>query len=235
MMRKANQFEKISLYVVLLAISVAVVVGTLYFIDKLQNQQKELLSISFSAPDGFEYSVIPSFVYYNFNKKEIFIKGPLTQENEDKIFTFTSAVCQEGIGQCTSLSNFKLALVLISSKSDDLKNRISNIILYISLLGGALGSILRLFIDFVGNASYKDELDFQRWWPLYFTRPITGAILGLVVIILLKSNIISLTLNSNNAESLWWLGLSVISGFGTIDATERLRLTSKAIFGESKK
>jgi hypothetical protein len=78
-------------------------------------------------------------------------------------------------------------------------------------------------------------LDFKRWWPLYFTRPVTGAILGLVVIILLKSNIISLTLNSSNPESLWWLGLSIISGFGTIDATERLRLTSKAIFGESKK
>ncbi|EMV7407622.1 TPA: hypothetical protein ACJJXJ_002024 [Enterobacter soli] len=234
-MSNASQREKISLYCVLLVISVCAVFGTLYFIEKLQDQQNELLSTSFSPPEDFDYSVIPSFIYYNFDKKEIFIKGALTKENEDRIFTITSATCQESKSQCTSFSTFKSALILVSLKSDELKNKISSLIFYIALLGGALGSILRLFIDFVGNASYKDVLDFKRWWPLYFTRPVTGAILGLVVIILLKSNIISLTLNSSNPESLWWLGLSIISGFGTIDATERLRLTSKAIFGESKK
>lgn len=235
MANTASQYEKIGLYLTLLFISIAVVYGTLRYIDNLQTQQSVLLSVPFSPPDSFDYSSIPEFIYYNSDKKELFIKGALTEENEIKIFNITSAVCHEDTNYCASISILKTTLILVLSKSDDLKNKIAKLIFYIALLGGALGSILRLFIDFVGNASYKDALDFKRWWPLYFTRPITGAILGLIVIILLKSNIISLTLNPSHPDSLWWLGLSIISGFGTIDATERLRLTSKAIFGESKK
>jgi hypothetical protein len=47
-MSNASQREKISLYCVLLVISVCAVFGTLYFIEKLQDQQNELLSTSFS-------------------------------------------------------------------------------------------------------------------------------------------------------------------------------------------
>ncbi|MFJ5361643.1 hypothetical protein F157LOC_03497 [Pectobacterium brasiliense] len=231
----STQKEKASLYLILLFISIAVVYGTLKCIEILQSKQVELLSAPFTPSENFDYSAIPSFIYFNHDKNEFFIKGALTGENEEKIFIIATSKCQGDKIQCISFSMFKSALTLIISKSDNLKNKLSELIFYIALLGGALGSILRLFIDFVGNASYKNTLDFKRWWPLYFTRPITGSILGLIVVVLLKSNIISLTLNTSHPESLWWLGLSIISGFGTIDATERLRLTSKAIFGENKK
>lgn len=226
--------QKLFLYVSLLTISVVVAFTTIHYIWKMQNKKDTILYASFSPRDDFDFSILPSFLNYDANKKQFFIKGALTEENENKInsvFVSNKYIDEE---KKASILELRSTIALIVIESDKLKNELSILIFYIALLGGALGSTLRIFLDFVGNASYKNQLDFQRWWPLYFTRPVTGALLGLIVIILLKSNIMSLTLNSNQSDSLWWLGLAILSGFGTIDATERLRLTSKAIFGDSK-
>lgn len=226
--------QKIFLYVTLLIISAAVAFSTIHCIWEMQDKKDMLLSVPFSPAPDFDLSILPSFINYDFNGRVIFIKGALTEEDENKILSVFISNGNVGAESSTSFLKFKSAIVLMVDKSDKLKNELSILIFYVALLGGALGSTLRIFLDFVGNASYKNQLDFHRWWPLYFTRPVTGALLGLIVIILLKSNIMSLTLNSNHSDSLWWLGLAIISGFGTIDATERLRLTSKAIFGDSK-
>lgn len=234
MSNQATGKQKVFLYVTLLIISAAVAFSTIHYIWKMQNKKDMLLSVPFSPSPDFDLSILPPFINYDFSGKFIFIKGALTEEDESKILSVFSSNGNISTESSASFLKFKSAIVLIVEKSDELKNELSTLIFYVALLGGALGSTLRIFLDFVGNASYKDELNFQRWWPLYFTRPVTGALLGLIVIILLKSNIMSLTLNSNHSDSLWWLGLAILSGFGTIDATERLRLTSKAIFGDSK-
>lgn len=48
MANTASQYEKIGLYLTLLFISIAVVYGTLRYIDNLQTQQSVLLSVPFS-------------------------------------------------------------------------------------------------------------------------------------------------------------------------------------------
>lgn len=226
--------QKIFLYVALLIISAVVAFSTIAYIWKMQDKKDTLLSVSLPPSVNLDYSPLPNFINYDFNEENIFIKGVLTEENENEIILFLNSNKNPSAENNSNFLKLQSAMKLIVVKSDKLKNELSTLIFHIALLGGALGSTLRIFLDFVGNASYKNQLDFKRWWPLYFTRPVTGALLGLIVIILLKSNIMSLTLNPNHSDSLWWLGLAILSGFGTIDATERLRLTSKAIFGDSK-
>jgi hypothetical protein len=101
--------------------------------------------------------------------------------------------------------------------------------------GGALGAILRSLVDFVGNASYKDTLDLGRWWPLYFTRPLVGAILGFTLVVLFKAQLLTGGNPQPGSDTFWWLGVAVLGGFSTVDVTLRLRMAAKALFGESSK
>ncbi|MBR9910435.1 MAG: hypothetical protein GYB33_08815 [Gammaproteobacteria bacterium] len=105
------------------------------------------------------------------------------------------------------------------------------LILMLGIFGGALGAILRSLVDFVGNACYTDQLDLVAWWPLYVTRPIIGAILGFVLIVLFKAELVVVGDAEAGDNSFWWLGVAVLGGFSTVDVTLRLRLTAKALFG----
>jgi hypothetical protein len=105
------------------------------------------------------------------------------------------------------------------------------ILLLLGGLGGALGAILRSLVDFVGHACYTRQLDLVRWWPLYFTRPIVGWILGFVLVVMFKAKFLPPGETQVTDDSFWWLGTAVLGGFSTVDVTQRLRLGAKALFG----
>jgi hypothetical protein len=109
------------------------------------------------------------------------------------------------------------------------------LLLLLGGLGGALGAVLRSLVDFVGHASYTQQLDMTRWWPLYFTRPLVGAILGFVLVVLFKAQLLTGGNAQPGSDSFWWLGVAVLGGFSTVDVTLRLRVAAKALFGESAK
>lgn len=107
-----------------------------------------------------------------------------------------------------------------------------SLVLILGGLGGALGAILRSLVEFAGNASYTQNLDLSRWWPLYFTRPLVGGIIGFVVIILTQAQLLTGgNLDQGASDSFWWLGVAVLGGFSTMDVTMRLRMAAKALFG----
>lgn len=107
------------------------------------------------------------------------------------------------------------------------------LLLYLGALGGLLGALLRSFVDFVGNACYKEQLDLVVWWPLYATRPMVGAILGFLLVVLFKAKLLTSTDIQTGSDSFWWLGIAAIGGFSTIDVTARLRQAAKALFGSN--
>lgn len=104
-------------------------------------------------------------------------------------------------------------------------------LLLLGLFGGALGAVLRSLVDFVGHACYTRQLDLEVWWPLYFTRPIVGGILGYVLVVLFKARLLTSGDFQPGDDSFWWLGVAVIGGFSTVDVTLRLRVAAKALFG----
>ena len=108
-------------------------------------------------------------------------------------------------------------------------------VLLLGGLGGALGAILRSLVEFAGNASYMQQLDLSRWWPLYFTRPLVGGIIGFVLIVLTKAQLLTGGNPQPGSDSFWWLAVAVLGGFSTMDVTMRLRMAAKALFGEGGK
>lgn len=105
------------------------------------------------------------------------------------------------------------------------------LLLLLGMCGGALGAVLRSLVDYVGHACYTGQLDLHRWWPLYATRPLVGAMLGFLLVVLFKAKLLTSTSVSASDDSFWWLGLAAIGGFSTVDVTLRLRLAAKALFG----
>ena len=105
-------------------------------------------------------------------------------------------------------------------------------LLLLAGLGGSLGVQIRSISNFIGVACIKNQLDIKRWWPWYALRPLLGFLLGVLIVILVKARLF--LMNESAPESnLWWLGLSVLVGFGASDFTERLRLLSHTLFGKS--
>lgn len=95
-----------------------------------------------------------------------------------------------------------------------------------------IGVMIRSLWDFVGNASYKDEININRWWPWYLLRPFIGFMGGVVFFFLYSGGVIDInTINLSKPEVYWLLGLSTIVGFGLNDFVTRLRLVSKAALG----
>lgn len=131
--------------------------------------------------------------------------------------------------------SYHSALGLLAYKATELQAKQVQWLLILGSLGGVLGALLRSFVDFVGNACYKDVLDLNRWWPLYVTRPVVGAMLGFLLVVLFKARLFTGGDIQNGSDTYWWLGMAVLGGFSTIDVTSRLRQAAKALFGGEEK
>lgn len=134
-----------------------------------------------------------------------------------------------------AMRSYYSAIDLLAYKAQGTQARQVQLLLYLGALGGLLGALLRSFVDFVGNACYKEQLDLVVWWPLYATRPMVGAILGFLLVVLFKAKLLTSTDIQTGSDSFWWLGMAAIGGFSTIDVTARLRQAAKALFGSNEK
>jgi hypothetical protein len=129
------------------------------------------------------------------------------------------------------IKSYHAAINALAYKAQESQVEQMQLLLWLGMLGGALGALLRSFVDFVGNACYKNQLDLDHWWPLYATRPVVGAILGLLLVVMFKAKLISGADTQIVSDSYWWLGMTALGGFSTIDVTARLRQAAKALFG----
>ncbi|MCV2420236.1 hypothetical protein [Paucibacter sp. DJ2R-2] len=127
--------------------------------------------------------------------------------------------------------SYHAAINSLAYKAQESQAEQMQLLIWLGMLGGMLGAMLRSFVDFVGNACYKRELDLVQWWPLYATRPVVGAILGLLLVVMFKAKLISGADTQIVNDSYWWLGMTALGGFSTIDVTARLRQAAKALFG----
>lgn len=152
--------------------------------------------------------------------------GGLNQANASGTSVESSAADVKNV-----LRSYHSAISLLAYKSQALQANTTQLLLLLGILGGTLGAFLRSFVDFVGNACYKNKLDLVIWWPLYATRPVVGAILGFLLAVLFKARLLTNAEIQSGSDTFWWLGMAAIGGFSTIDVTARLRQAAKALFG----
>jgi hypothetical protein len=155
--------------------------------------------------------------------------GAVTRANASDASVETSASDVKSVSR-----SYHAAISLLAYKSQASQAKQVQLLLLLGMLGGALGAFLRSFVDFVGNACYKNELDLVIWWPLYATRPVVGAILGFLLVVLFKARFLTSTDIQSGSDTFWWLGMAALGGFSTMDVTARLRQAAKALFGGSE-
>jgi hypothetical protein len=110
----------------------------------------------------------------------------------------------------------------------------TTVVLYLLLLGGLSGTLgvqLRSLTNYVGHACFKRDLNVSIWWPYYVVRPVTGFLLGVALVAVVQSGLLSPSSTSTD-RVLWWAALALLAGFGEEEFTQRLRLVSKTVFGD---
>lgn len=107
------------------------------------------------------------------------------------------------------------------------------LILLLGGIGGVIGVQLRSITNFIGVTCFKQSLDVNRFWPWYAMRPFAGFLLGVLIVVLIKADLIGFE-NRGSDGSLWWLGMAILVGYGASDFTERLRLLTKTLFGKNE-
>jgi hypothetical protein len=117
-----------------------------------------------------------------------------------------------------------------SSASND-----GTLIASLLILGGFAGVIgvqVRSITNFVGHACFKKDIDLAIWWPYYLLRPVTGFVLGAILVIVVQAGIFR-SLDDTANTTLAWVSLAFLAGFGEEEFSQRLRLLSKTLFGEA--
>ncbi len=111
------------------------------------------------------------------------------------------------------------------------------VLLYVLFLGGfgsVIGVVIRSASNFLGVACYHQDFVFGRWWPWYLVRPFLAFLVGVLIVILIKSDLMTSSQRAGSDGSLWWVGLTALAGFGLEDSLDRLRVLSKTLFATDR-
>ena len=230
---KATKGEKIALLIVLLIICCVTIGVWFRFLNSFDSKTRAEMSVSWPAPPEMTLDSGPPSFWYDPESNQLHHRGPLTDEIKKKLVELPMAVGEGDALTERALSTYREAIDRLAYESQGLSEGLFLSLLFLGGLTGILGAMLRAFVNFVGVACYKDELDLSRWWPWYAVRPIVGFLLGVVLILIVKAGLMTPEGDIQGGKS-WWLGVSFLAGFGATDFTDRLRLLGKTLFGSSQ-
>lgn len=237
----ATQKQKIFLIVSHFVLALGMIIWAYFTIQKYNEVTFVESSTSWEMPNGAHLKDSPVNFHYDPKRHTLNHRGPVDTQQQlllRDLLEFNSESSDTGSVPSitpsainTTIRSYQAAIDNLAYQAGAAQIGQIQLLLLLGFMGGILGAILRSLVDFVGHACYTDKLDLMHWWPLYATRPIVGAILGFLLVILLKSRLLTSTEIQQGSDSFWWLGIAVIGGFSTVDVTQRLRLTAKALFG----
>ena len=192
----------------------------------VQNVQERLLT-SQSAPvgplDGLELSDAPANVYHDRKRGTLTIIGGIDDERKRALVALTREAPQE---IAASKAVYLDAVNRLAFQSVQASRKLLVPLLILGGVAGALGVQLRSIINFIGNACYKGNLKVERWWPYYALRPLSGFILGAVLVGIILAGFLSPE-DHATSKVMWWTALSFLAGFVDEEFAQRLRSVSK--------
>ncbi len=216
--------QKIVLASILVVVT-AIVVGSIFELFAwIESSSIRIVEVSWPNDNNLTVKPGPGAFFYDRKAKLIRYRGLVTDDTKKTLSGLVEGndpSYQEAIDELafnsyqTSQSAFRWILLLAGT-------------------GGIAGVQIRSLFDFIGNDCYKRELDVYNWWPWYALRLPLGFLLGMLIVILIRSEVLA-TARQGEATSFWWLSLAAIAGFGVSDVIARLRLLSKTLFGAEKR
>lgn len=206
-------------------------------IRKLESLSTNETTQTWSTRPGVLLLVGPEAFVYDSERELLTHRGPVTKTQQEELralIQFADSVTEAQRSEIRA--TYELAVDKLSFSS---RLGATEILMWLLIVGGvfgALGSLARIYSNFLLVACYRGGKGFnlKKWWPYYVLLPALGFLMGLFVTVLLKANLLTVE-NQSPAGNLWWAGISIIVGFGAVDVSERLKSLGKAMFGTSKK
>jgi hypothetical protein len=237
----ATQKQKIILVSCNLVLAIGMIFWAYFTIEKFNEGTFVEFSTSWKLPAGAHLKDGTATFSYDPDSQKLKYRGQLNAQQQMQLrdlLEFDAATTAGGsspVATATAtnatIRSYREAIDKLAFQAGTAEVGQMQWLLLLGFMGGTLGAILRSLVDFVGHACYTDKLDLMHWWPLYVTRPLVGAILGFLLVVLLKARLLTSVDIQQGSESFWWLGVAVLGGFSTVDVTQRLRLAAKALFG----
>lgn len=209
--------------------ALAILAGN-YAIDGVQQNLLGDNSVRVGKLDGLDLSGGPANLYYDRERGILTVAGLVDDEQKRAL----GAVVREAPAQAAASKALYLRAIDMLAFHSTQSSR--NLVVSLLLLGGisgVLGVQLRSIANFVGHASFKRDLDVGQWWPYYGIRPLTGFLLGAVIVAIIQAGFLS---PEDHARSkvMWWAAVAFLAGFGDDEFTQRLRSVSRTLFGLEK-
>jgi hypothetical protein len=175
----------------------------------------------------------PSSFWYDKDAKRLHHRGPIDDKRKKELLSLIpSELVKDGDTQKQAVHGYSEAIDMLAYKSNKSTETFIVSLLILGGLSGWLGVQLRSISNFIGVACYKNELDVNRWWPWYVVRPVSGFLLGAVMVLIIDAGLFQAA-EMNLTRTSWWIGAAFLAGFGANEFTERLRDVSRTLFGQS--
>lgn len=224
----ATPREKIVLAILLAVFSFAVIATWFYVLKQTEERLNKEYKVAWAAPEGFVLRPGPPSFYYN--RKEVSHRGPIDTKLKSELLALPTG--QEPENTKESIQGYNDAVDNLAYQSNESLQGILMFLLAFGGLSAVLGNQLRANGNFVNIIVYKDALDVRRWWPWYAMHPLISFVLGVIVVLLVKADLIQLG-DKVPSGSMWWSAIAFLAGFGASEFTERLRLLTQTLFGKS--
>lgn len=223
---------KTTVWSALLLIVTTIVVALIWLksIDALSLYSITQTSQPFTMPQGASLKVASSIFHYDPQKKALVSVGSIDGVRKKDLAALLTVADQAQ--EETIRANYLAALDDLATASRKDNRGAILMLLIVGGLSGVLGVQLRSLTNFIGNACFKNNLDMIRWWPYYFVRPFSGFLLGMIIVIAVQAGFYQTNVGFTT-ETIWWVAISLLAGFGADEFTQRLRLISQTLFGES--
>ncbi len=226
----ASFWQKVILAIILFVFAGVVVAVWFSTLNHVEDQLQKEHKIPWIAPSKLVLRPGPATFYYDRETNALFHRGAI----DTKLKAELSALpLSKEVGNTeAAIQSYSEAISSLAYKSNE---SLRGILIYVLLLGGLsglLGAHLRSVVNFVNVTCYKNELDVNHWWPWYGLRPIIGFVLGVMVVLMIKSELLQLE-DKVPSGSMWWAAIAFLSGFGASEFTDRLRLLTQTLFGKS--
>lgn len=218
----------------LLLVLVSIGVAALWFASfhAVQSRVHHEYSVRWVPKPGTLLSPGPPSFKFDTAHKKLVTRGPIDTSMKEELVSLISSKGETIFPPNPAGTSYWRALDQLAFESNRDSNQILLLLLILGGMSGLLGVQLRSLVNFVGVASFNNNLDIARWWPWYVVRPPTGFVFGLAAMLLLQVGFFQPEAGAPETVT-WGIVIALLAGFGAAEFADRLRLLAKTLFGES--
>lgn len=226
-----NTSHKLAAALMLIISTACLIYGWFFVLRFIETNLQIENTVEWQAPPDIALQSGPVAFWFDRKNNKLVYKGIIDTPQKSALVSLLKA---DDVGKDKkTLYGYWAAIDKLAYESNKVLSRFTLYLLLLGGISGVLGVQLRSLNNFVGITSYKDELNVPRWWPWYVIRPFSGFILGMIVVVIVQIGMITPG-ETVPRSTLWWVGISLLAGFGADEFTQRLRLLSQTLFGEKK-